>query len=103
MVYLPSIIAVGFYFEKKRALANGITSSGSGIGTFIFSPLCNTLQTEYGWKGALLIISGITLNCLACGALYLPVEKNGRRKKRDASKDGVNTSNESKFGGVVDD
>ncbi|ELU07222.1 hypothetical protein CAPTEDRAFT_190146 [Capitella teleta] len=80
MVYLPSIIAVGFYFEKKRALANGITSSGSGIGAFIYSPLCNYLQTEYGWKGALLIISGITLNCLACGALYLPVH-NSKKKK----------------------
>ncbi|ELU07220.1 hypothetical protein CAPTEDRAFT_23618, partial [Capitella teleta] len=82
MVYLPSIIAVGFYFEKKRALANGITSSGSGIGVFLFSPLCNYLQTEYGWKGALLIISGITLNCLACGALYLPVHNAKKKKKK---------------------
>lgn len=80
MVYLPSIIAVGFYFEKRRALANGITSSGSGIGTFIYSPLCNYLQSEYGWKGALLIISAITLNCVACGALYLPIEKSSPKQ-----------------------
>lgn len=73
MIYLPSLLAVGFYFEKRRALANGITSSGSGIGAFLYSPLTNILQGYYGWKGALLILSGLVLNCAPCGALYRPL------------------------------
>ena len=32
MMYLPSIVVVGFYFDKKRALATGIAVCGSGIG-----------------------------------------------------------------------
>ena len=43
MVYLPSIVSVGYYFEKKRALATGIAVCGSGIGTFIFAPLSEYL------------------------------------------------------------
>ena len=50
-VYLPSIISVGYYFERKRALATGITVCGSGVGTFLFAPLATSLLKEYGWKG----------------------------------------------------
>uniref|UniRef100_A0A2C9LQD7 Major facilitator superfamily (MFS) profile domain-containing protein n=1 Tax=Biomphalaria glabrata TaxID=6526 RepID=A0A2C9LQD7_BIOGL len=31
MVFLPAIIVVGLYFNKKRAIATGIATSGSGI------------------------------------------------------------------------
>jgi MCP family monocarboxylic acid transporter-like MFS transporter 14 len=31
MIYVPAVIAVGFYFEKKRALATGIAICGSGM------------------------------------------------------------------------
>ena len=85
MVYLPAILAVGFYFENHRALANGITMSGSGIGTFIYSPLCNYLQSEYSWKGAVLILSGITLHCIALGALFRPLRKSKRQRAHSQS------------------
>ena len=74
MIYIPSILAVGFYFEKRRALANGITMAGSGLGTFIYAPLSNYLQNQYSWKGALLILSGIVLHCIVFGALYRPLK-----------------------------
>ncbi len=55
---MPAVIAVGFYFEKKRALATGISVCGSGIGTFILAPFSNTLLDHYGWRGALVIMAG---------------------------------------------
>ena len=55
LVYVPAVIAVGFYFEKKRALATGIAVCGSGVGTFVFAPLTSFLLEQYGWKGTLLI------------------------------------------------
>lgn len=58
-IYMPSVITVGYYFERWRALATGISLCGSGIGTFIFAPLSSYLITEYGWRGALLVQSGI--------------------------------------------
>ena len=74
MMYLPSIVMVGFYFDKKRALATGIAVCGSGIGTFVFAPLGSALVDSYGWKGANLILAGIILNGVACGAVYRTLE-----------------------------
>ncbi len=34
LLFLPSIVIVSQYFEKRRALATGIASMGSSIGTF---------------------------------------------------------------------
>ena len=45
-VYISSILAVGFYFDKRRALANGIAASGSGFGLFLYAPLCIYLQVS---------------------------------------------------------
>jgi len=50
LLNLPSIVTVGFYFDKRRALANGISICGTGIGTFVFAPLASYLVSEYGWK-----------------------------------------------------
>ncbi|GAB6029793.1 hypothetical protein CHUAL_005507 [Chamberlinius hualienensis] len=74
LIYLPAIVSVGYYFEKKRALATGIAVCGSGVGTFIFAPLSQVLLAEYGWKGALTILAGLILNCMVCGALMRPLE-----------------------------
>jgi len=49
-MYLPSIVMVSFYFDKRRALATGIAVCGSGVGTFVLAPFFNFLVTEYGWK-----------------------------------------------------
>ena len=73
MVYVPAVVVVGFYFDKWRALANGITSSGSGVGTFVFSPLFSYLIDEYTWKGAMLLLAGIVLHCLVLSSVYRPL------------------------------
>lgn len=65
------MVIVSYYFEKRRATATGISLCGSGIGTFVFAPFIKFLLETYPhWSQALLIITGITLNCLICGALY---------------------------------
>ena len=39
LTFTPCSTIISFYFEKKRALANGITVSASGIGAIAFSVL----------------------------------------------------------------
>ena len=63
MIYLPAIVSVGYYFEKKRALATGIAVCGSGFGTFVFAPVAAMLLEAFDWKGANLILAGLILNC----------------------------------------
>ncbi|WAR28843.1 MOT9-like protein, partial [Mya arenaria] len=75
LIYLPSIVCVVSYFDNRRALATGIGVSGTGIGTFIFSPITSLLLQEYAWQGAILIHAGLLLNCVACGLVFLPLEK----------------------------
>lgn len=72
--YLPAIVAVSFYFEKRRSLATGLAVCGSGFGTFVFAPLTQILLDEYGWKGTVLIETALLLNCIPCGAVFRPLE-----------------------------
>ena len=83
MVYVPAVVIVAYYFEKRRAFATGIAVAGSGIGTFVFAPLSEHLIEQYSWKGAVLIIGGIMLNICACGAVFRPIidEEEAIRKR----------------------
>lgn len=74
LIYLPAIVSVTVYFEKYRSLATGIAVCGSGVGTFVFAPVTDTLITTYGWRGAMLIMGALILNCVIFGALFRPLE-----------------------------
>lgn len=85
LVYVPAVVIVAFYFEKKRAFATGIAVAGSGIGTFLFAPLTEYLIETYSWRGAVLIIGGLMFNIMACGALFRPLTNPKAVKKKRAS------------------
>ena len=91
LIYLPAIVSVTCYFEKKRSLATGIAVCGSGLGTFVFAPLTGYLIVQYGWSGAILIIAGFVLNCAFFGALFrpLPDVRESKSVSRKASASGM--------------
>jgi MFS family permease len=76
LMYLPAIVSVNYYFEKRRSLAIGLAVCGSGVGTFIFAPVTQLLLSEYGWQGTVLIEAAILLNGLICGAIFRPLYPN---------------------------
>lgn len=86
LLYLPSIVTVGHYFKKKRALATGIAVCGSGIGGFVFAPLSEFLIEQYTWKGAMWIIAAIVLNGIPIAALLRPLEGTDVRSERKKCK-----------------
>lgn len=73
-IYVPSVITVGYYFEKWRALATGIALCGSGVGTFVFAPLSSMLIAQFGWRGALLVQAAIILLCALFGCIFRPIQ-----------------------------
>ncbi|GIX80701.1 monocarboxylate transporter 12 [Caerostris extrusa] len=75
LIYLPAIVCVTCYFEKKRAFATGIAVCGSGIGTSILAPLIEFLVKELGWRGAMLVTAGLVLSCTFFGAFFRPLQK----------------------------
>lgn len=44
MMFQPSIVIVGVYFERWRPLATGIAISGTGAGIFAFPPLLQQIS-----------------------------------------------------------
>ncbi|XP_073725514.1 monocarboxylate transporter 12-B [Misgurnus anguillicaudatus] len=81
--YTPAIAMVGSYFSERKALAYGISMSGSGIGTFILAPAVQLLIEHFTWRGALLILGGLVSHLCVCGALMRPLGRQSRRQKMD--------------------
>ena len=76
MAFIPAIVAVSFYFDKRRPIAIGIAVCGTGIGTFAIAPLASALLLEYSWKGTILIEGAIVLNCITCAMVFWPLNIN---------------------------
>ena len=72
MMYLPAIVIVGFYFDRRRSLATGISVCGSGIGGFVVPPLLEHLIRNYGWKHASLGIAATMLLGSVAGLFFKP-------------------------------
>ncbi|XP_066136046.1 monocarboxylate transporter 14 isoform X4 [Saccopteryx bilineata] len=62
MAYLPAVVMVGRYFQKRRALAQGLSTTGTGFGTFLMTLLLKYLCAEYGWRNAMFIQGAVSLN-----------------------------------------
>lgn len=58
MIYVSAVLIPGFYFDKWRALATGISVCGSGIGTFALAPINAFLVENHGWRFAVAVQAG---------------------------------------------
>ena len=74
LIYLPAIVSVGFYFQRRRSLATGISVCGSGVGAFVFAPLANFLLENYGWQTSNAVFGCICLVTVLCGAVMRPLQ-----------------------------
>ena len=89
-MYLPSVVIVTKYFDKKRSFASCISSGGAGVGTFILAPIVHLLDDNYGWRFTLIILGIFVLLCVPLGVLYKPInyqESNHSTAHNDADPD----------------
>ena len=84
MLFIPSVVAVSSYFEKRRSIAIGVAVCGSGVGTFAIAPLASSLLTEYSWKGTFLIEAAILLNCIVGAMVFRPLNVRDKSPRRAA-------------------
>ncbi|KAJ8338175.1 hypothetical protein SKAU_G00371410 [Synaphobranchus kaupii] len=73
LVFTPTVASVMQYFTRRRSLAMALGFTGVGLSSFAFSPLFQLLVKVYAWRGAMLILGGLSLNIIACGALLRPL------------------------------
>ncbi|XP_036366698.1 monocarboxylate transporter 9-like isoform X2 [Octopus sinensis] len=90
MTFFTGQIIAGFYFEKKRALAIGISNCGGGMGILVGNMLIEYFIEFYGPRGTLLLISGALLNIVVFGSLCRPLQYAYKNVEQKESKDGTN-------------
>lgn len=61
-MYMPAVLSVSLYFEKKRSIAVGIGMCGTGVGACTFGPLGKTMLQYMDWKAAHFIFGKMTDN-----------------------------------------
>jgi hypothetical protein len=69
LCYVTAVVAIAYWFDKKRALATGLGACGTGIGTFVYAPMTQYFIEEYGWRGTVLLLAGTFFNMCVCGTL----------------------------------
>jgi len=67
---------VSQYFDKHRALANGICVSGTAAGSFVFPLLIEFLVRDFGFHGTILLLGGCMLHVCVSATLYRPLDEN---------------------------
>ncbi|XP_067659779.1 monocarboxylate transporter 5-like isoform X2 [Haliotis asinina] len=73
MIHGPALVLIGKYFKKRRGIATSIAMSGISIGGSVFPPLVRFLLDEYGVRGSMLILTGVTMNVWVGASLFRPL------------------------------
>ncbi|XP_071960329.1 monocarboxylate transporter 12-like [Antedon mediterranea] len=90
LTFTNIIPLLGIFPERHLPTANGIVYCGNGVGVILFPILCKELSYLYGFRGALMIVSGISLNGLVIALLLkfankelnIKTEMNRKRKSK---------------------
>ncbi|KAL4231110.1 hypothetical protein ACF0H5_008693 [Mactra antiquata] len=72
LAYTANMVIISFYFKRRRHLALGISSSGLGIGLFIFAPTLQFLRDYYGPRGVFILMAGVFLHIVLFGVICVP-------------------------------
>nr|XP_005998310.1 PREDICTED: monocarboxylate transporter 6 isoform X2 [Latimeria chalumnae] len=105
--FQSSVTVLGFYFVRRRALANALASTGTAIGMTLLPLLSQYLLVEMGWRGGFLIIGALFLNSCVCGALMRPVQSqhtsSSGKSTKDIEMENLESSNHQNIQNVLSD
>ena len=60
------------HFEENYGLAISIANAGTCLAIVVIPPLTQYIKDVFGWRGALLIIGGMSFHIVPCGLLIPP-------------------------------
>nr|CAD7415130.1 unnamed protein product [Timema poppensis] len=69
-----TFVAVNTYFTTRKGRAVGLSLAGTGLGQMVMPHAVRLLLEEYGFRGTVLFIGGLSLHALVGAALFQPVE-----------------------------
>lgn len=79
---VPMTACIGGWFVRRRALAQGLSASGAGLGTLLVVPFARWLIDEFGWRrayGTLAVLCTAALLVAAAAAARPPHQVRGGR------------------------
>ncbi|XP_064556685.1 uncharacterized protein LOC135441134 [Drosophila montana] len=69
-----AFVALNHYFKHKRGQAVGLSMAGTAMGMLIMPQLVRILLEGYGFRGAVLLLSGVALNATVGSVLLQPIK-----------------------------
>ncbi|XP_022096080.1 monocarboxylate transporter 14-like isoform X2 [Acanthaster planci] len=83
MSHMGVLFIISELFHEHYATANGITLTGTSVGTIVMPILNSFLIEQYGWRGALVVLSAVEANLLVCaGLLRAPAGERAHSKSQ---------------------
>ena len=70
-LYIVAYATVPRWFERRRGFANGIASSGLGVGLLVVAPLSSALIGRFGWRDAYVALTVVLVAALGVVALLV--------------------------------
>ena len=71
------------YFDKHYDRATAYEMLGVGVGIMVMPLLTQLFLDIYGWRGAMLLLGGLNLHIVLCGALFRPTLKEVTKVQRE--------------------
>lgn len=71
LIVPPMFVAVGGWFEKRRAIALGVVATGNGFGTLILVPATERMIAADGWRSAYETLAVVDVVLLGLAALVV--------------------------------
>ena len=69
LVYVVAYATVPRWFGRRRGFANGVATSGLGVGLVVVTPAASALVAAFGWRTAFLVLAvGLVASLLAAAA-----------------------------------
>ncbi len=69
--FAPLTALTSSWFDRHRSLAVALVSMGLGMGTITIAPLASVIIEAYGWREALMTLSGLAFLIIVPGSLIL--------------------------------
>lgn len=80
MMVPVSYATINYYFLKKRTTVMSMCKSIQGIIQMVYPQIMKLIMNVYGFRGTLLIISGISMNTIA-GMAFMNIRKPKRKRE----------------------
>ncbi|RUS90102.1 hypothetical protein EGW08_002144 [Elysia chlorotica] len=94
LIYLPSHVLSGLYYDKYRSLAVGVATAGQGMASILMPPVVGLLIEKFTWRGSLIILAGIDLHLFIFAILMIPPpdEKTAEQFKKLSQEENVDAN-----------